>query len=186
MADIKLRHPTVSANIPQCYKIETLVLAICCEVGETLAEGIIGCPIQALRETLPKLNLKAIIAVPAGVIHKANATVGSSSANAVGIEQEEVDRIRPRRIGSGEDACAGTESVAEHTANIVLVNGKHGGQGAYLAILQIGDEAGGLIPGIGRDCRQCAARTEGCVKDWRRHLPRPSQVLETGYTSRLV
>ncbi len=96
MADVKLRQPYVEANISQGCKIETLVRVVCGKIGQTLAPGVVGRPIQAVGEALPELNLEAIVAVPAGVIHEVHA------AGDVGIEQEEVDRIGTRRVSSAD------------------------------------------------------------------------------------
>src|SRR5262245_24444236 len=115
MPDIKRRHAPILADIAQGDKIEILVLSIPGKIREALAPRIVCCPARATCEALPQLNLKTVVVAPARVIDVIHATRDER------IQQEEIDRIRSRRICSGLNSSARTERVAEHAANVILV-----------------------------------------------------------------
>src|SRR5215510_2432872 len=136
MTDIKGRHPAVQARIAQSQVIENLILVIHRQIGQTLTPGVIGRPIQALGEALMELYLQSVVAAPSAVINKVQAAVGIAvgKANRVWIEQEEVDRVKPGRVGKRLGSRAGAEVAAEHAAYINLVSGQSVGEGACLTI----------------------------------------------------
>src|SRR4030095_3451462 len=170
MTDIKRRQPTVQTGITQGQIIATLVLGVYSQIGQALAPGVIGRPIQSLGEALPELNLQAVVAAPTAVIHKVQAACGE------GVEQEEVDRISPRLVGSRLNPCARAEVAAEHAANIDLVSGQRVSYGPSLAVLELGDEVGVLVPICGSNRPQRASRAKGRVEDGQRRLARASQI----------
>ena len=115
MAQIELRDATVQARISQRQVIQCLILVVYGEIRQALAEGVIRRPVQAPSKPLPELKLQAVVTVPTAVIYIIQPPRDK------GIEQEEIDRIRARRIGCGLDARAGAEAAAEHAADIVLI-----------------------------------------------------------------
>src|SRR5262249_13893671 len=121
MPDIKWRRAPVLADIAQGNKIEILVLGVPGEIGEALAPSVIRCPVHAACVALPQWNLQTVVVAPAGVIDEIQTACDE------GIEQEEIDRIRTRRISSGLNSSARTECVAEHAANVILVRRQSAG-----------------------------------------------------------
>src|SRR5262249_45479604 len=141
MADIERRDPPIEVGGSQGDIIQRLVLVVYREIGEALAPRIIRCPIQAVRDALAELDLEAVVAVPAAVIHIVQTSV-VVRANSEGIEQEEVYRIGPCRVVVRVDPDTGAEGVAKHPANVVLVSGQSVCKRARFAIQQICDERG--------------------------------------------
>src|SRR5262245_34083449 len=159
MTDVKRRHPFVQADITQSEKIEILDRGVPGKIGHALAPGVISVPGKALRETLPELNLEAVIVAPAGVINVVQA------ASHERVEQEKVDRIRPRRVGRRDDSPAGAESIAEHATNVIRTGGHSRGYGAGRAVVQAGDKIGGRVSDAGSERQRITSRAEGCVED---------------------
>src|SRR2546425_1625668 len=117
MPDIKRRYAVVLANVPQSYEIQILSRGVSGKIRKTFAPGVIGCPIESTIETLPDLSLEAVVVARTGVVNVLHA------AGNVRVEQEEIDRIGPRRVGSGLNAGARAEGVTEHAADVILVRG---------------------------------------------------------------
>src|SRR6185369_11523303 len=177
---VKQRFTIRGCEISQRQEVHALVLIVGGNVGKALTPGPVKAPGQPLRETLPELNLQAVVVVPAGVVDIVQAVADEW------IEQEEIYRVRPGRVGRGQHASAGTKGATEHATGIVLIRRQRAGQRSGRAIGQVVDEASGLISGSGYDSCQSTPSAESCVKDRQRKLTGATEVLEALHAGSLV